>query len=177
LSLEKLASLIHERNIVSGEIATIIGRPALSRHIGEYIASKIFNIELESSATAKGIDGCFTGGTLKGRTINVKLYGKKENILDISLKNLADYYLVLTGPDGAAESSKGKTRPLVISQAFLFNMGKLIPELKERGVKIGIATSVRKPSWESAMIYPVQWNSELVLHKKQMKQISMFHTS
>ena len=177
MSLEKLAGLIHERNIISGEIATIIGRPALNRHVGEYVASKIFDIELESSATAKGIDGRFTGGTLKGRTVNVKLYGKKENILDISMMNLADYYLVLTGPDGAVESSKGKTRPLVISQVFLFNMWRLIPELKERGVKIGIATSVRKQSWESAMIYPVQRNSDLVLHQKQIKQLSMFYTS
>ena len=177
MSLKKLASIIHERNRISGEIATIIGRPALNRHIGEYIASKIFEIELESSATATGIDGRFTEGTLKGKTVNIKLYGKKENLLDISMKKLADYYLVLTGPDGAVESSKGKTRPLVISQVFLFNMWKLIPELKERGVKIGIATSVRKQSWESAMIYPVQRNSQLILHKKQMKQLSMFHTS
>jgi hypothetical protein len=89
VSLEKLASLIHERNRVSKEIAKIIGRPALSGHIGEYVASKIFDIQLESSATATGIDGRFTSGPLKGRTSNVKLYGKKENFLDISLKNLA----------------------------------------------------------------------------------------
>ena len=93
------------------------------------------------------------------------------------MMNLADYYLVLTGPDGAVESSKGKTRPLVISQVFLFKTGNLIPELKERGVKIGIATSVRKQSWESARIYPVQRNSELVLHEKQIILLSLFHTS
>jgi hypothetical protein len=55
--VEKLAQLIHERNRISEEIARIIGRPALSGHIGEYIASKIFNIRLEESAISKGIDG------------------------------------------------------------------------------------------------------------------------
>lgn len=175
MSLEKLASLIHERNQVSNEIAKIIGRPALIGHIGEYVASKIFDIQLESSATATGIDGRFTSGPLKGRTSNIKLYGKKENFLDISLKNLADYYLVMTGPDGALESSKGKTRPLIISQVFLFNMNKLVSELKVRGVKIGIATSIRKLTWESAMIYPVQRNSELILIEKQMERLSLFN--
>ncbi len=96
MSLKKLSDLIHERNLLSVEIAKIIGRPALNRHIGEYIASKIFHIELEESATATGIDGYFISGSLKEKTVNIKLYGKKENFLDISLKNLADYYLVMT---------------------------------------------------------------------------------
>jgi hypothetical protein len=174
MSLKKLSDLIHERNLVSVEIAKIIGRPALSGHIGEFIASKIFDIELERSATATGIDGHFTSGSLIEKTVNIKLYGKKESFLDISLKNLADYYLVLTGPDGNLESSKGKTRPLIISQVFLFNMNQLVSELKERGVKIGIATSVRKKTWESAMIYPIQRNSELLLDTKQGELLFMF---
>lgn len=40
MSLEELSGLIHERNRVSEEIARIIGRPALSSHIGEYAASR-----------------------------------------------------------------------------------------------------------------------------------------
>lgn len=83
--LEKLADLISERNRISKTISKLIGRPALPRHIGEYIASKIFNIELEEFATSKGIDGRFTEGPLKGKTVNIKLYGKREGLLDISL--------------------------------------------------------------------------------------------
>lgn len=40
MSLEELYGLIRERNRVSGEIARIIGRPALSSHIGEYAVSR-----------------------------------------------------------------------------------------------------------------------------------------
>ncbi len=117
--MRETANLINERNKISEEIAKIIDRPALNQHIGEYIASKIFNIELMPIATAKGIDGYFTQSRLENKSVNIKLYGKKENILDTS-KTPADYYLVLTGDDGDLFSSKGKTRPLVISQAFLF---------------------------------------------------------
>lgn len=174
MSLEELSGLIRERNRVSEEIARIIGRPALSSHIGEYVASKIFGISLENSATAKGIDGYFNEGPLKGKSVNVKLYGMKENILDISLGGVADYYLVLTGPDRPASSSRGEVRPLVISQVFLFNMGRLVPKLSSRGVKIGIATSVRKQDWDEAMIYPVQRNTELILSSEQVRQIALF---
>lgn len=175
LSLERLVGLIHKRNRLSAEIAGIIGRPALNSHIGEYVASKIFGIELESSATAKGVDGRFKDGSLKDRSVNVKFYGKKENILDISAEPVADYYLVLTGPDGDLSSSRGKTRPLVIFQVYLFNMAKLMPVLWERDVRIGIATSVRKGDWDEAMVYPVQRSGEFVLNDEQIRMIRLFN--
>jgi len=177
LSLERLSSLVHERNRVSEEIAAIIGRPALSGHIGEYLASRIFGIRLEVSATAKGIDGYFMEGSLKGKSVNVKLYGKKENILDISPDKVADYYLVLTGDDSDLSGSWGKTRPLVVSQVFIFNMEKLMAALRERDVKVGIATSVRKGDWERAMVYPEQRNSELTLSEEQVRLIRLFDYS
>ncbi|MFQ6065374.1 MAG: hypothetical protein ACE5L6_07860 [Candidatus Bathyarchaeia archaeon] len=60
--LERVAKLLGKRNQINLEISKIIGRPALQGHIGEYIASKIFKIELEYSAVAKGIYGVFTQG-------------------------------------------------------------------------------------------------------------------
>ncbi len=78
MSLVWLAELLRERNRISSKIATLIGRPALSSHLGEYIASKIFDIELYESATHKGADGQFGSGPLRGKTVNVKLYGKKQ---------------------------------------------------------------------------------------------------
>lgn len=177
MSLERLASLVRERNRVSEEIAAIIGRPALNWHIGEYLASRIFGIRLEFSATAKGIDGYFMEGSLRGKSVNVKLYGKKENILDISPDKVADYYLVLTGAEGDLSSSRGKTRPLVISQVYLFNMAKLMPKLRERGVRVGIATSVRKGDWEGAMVFPEHRKSELVLSEEQFRLLRLFDNS
>ena len=44
MSLERLAELLRERNRVSTEIAALIGRPALNSHVGEYIASQVFDI-------------------------------------------------------------------------------------------------------------------------------------
>ena len=45
---------------------TIVGRPALIGHVGEYIASRVFGIALEHSAANKGYDGRFTDGPLAG---------------------------------------------------------------------------------------------------------------
>jgi hypothetical protein len=52
VSLERLAELLRERNRVSTEIAALIGRPALNSHVGEYIASQVFDIELYDKARA-----------------------------------------------------------------------------------------------------------------------------
>jgi len=173
VSLERLVELLRERNRVSTEIAALIGRPALSSHIGEYIASHIFDIELYESATHKGADGQFRSGPLHGKTVNVKLYGKKEGLLDINHAP-ADYYLVLTGPDSPPTSSRGGDRPFTIEQAFIFNMGNLLNELYGRGVKIGVATSVRKTTWEKAMIHPHPTNAEYQLSHEQKKLIELF---
>lgn len=60
--IEKIAELLKKRNEIDREIAKIICRPSTRGHIGEFIASKIFKIKLESSATTKGFDGVFTEG-------------------------------------------------------------------------------------------------------------------
>ena len=52
--LERLAELIHQRNENEIEVTRIIGRPAQIGHVGEYLASAIFNIALEVSATTAG---------------------------------------------------------------------------------------------------------------------------
>ena len=72
--LRRLASLIEQRNLVEGEIAATIGRPAHPGHIGEFVAAAIFDIGLVESATHKGIDGHFTRGPLAGRSVNIKKY-------------------------------------------------------------------------------------------------------
>jgi len=172
--LQELANLLQRRNEIDKEISRIIGRPSTIGHIGEFVASEIFGIKLESSATTKGIDGIFTEGPLKGKTVNIKWYGKQEGILDIALSNLADYSLVITGPKSAPLTSKGTTRPLVISYVYLFDMVDLVSELKHRGVKIGIATSVRKSSWDSAEIYPKKANKKLELTEEQRKILELF---
>jgi hypothetical protein len=78
-----LADLIKAKNSVDNIIANLIGRPAQIGHVGEYIAAKIFDIELNRSASQKDIDGYFRSGPLAARSVNVKWYGKREGILDL----------------------------------------------------------------------------------------------
>jgi len=105
---------------------------------------------------------------------NIKLYGKQEGSLDIALDNLADYYLVLTGPKAQPTTSRGKSRPLIISNVYLFEMSELINKLKKRGVKIDVATSVAKPYWAEAEIYPHRASKKLSLTKDQVRLLELF---
>jgi len=163
--LNELAKLIHKRNEVDDEISDIIERPALCSHIGEYIASKIFDIKLEKSSNNKGFDGYFTkksfNGNFNKKSVNIKFYPKRENILDINPKYLPNYYLVMTGPKSNSTTSLKAKRPLLISNVYLFDSKKLIDKLNKRinkrtklPIKIGIATSVASEFWEEAEVYP-----------------------
>jgi len=173
--LKALATLIRTRNRVSAEISAIIGRPAQIGHVGEFIASRVFDIRLEESAVAKAIDGYFMAGPLEGRSVNIKWYAKRDNVLDITPDALPDFYLVLAGPKSSATSSRGRTRPWVIEAVYLFETVGLVRKLKERGVKLGVATSVRKEFWAAAEVYPEARNPLLPLTKNQRKAISHFH--
>ena len=172
--IKQIAALISQRNGIHKEIAKIIGRPAQSGHVGEYLASRLFDIELEESATNPGSDGYFRIGSLAGKSVNIKWYGKRENILDINPDHLPDYYLVLAGPKTAPQTSRGSIRPWVIDSVFLFSTSELIEELKSRGVKIGVATSVRKHLWEDAEIYPENANSQLALTNDKKNLLRLF---
>lgn len=109
--VQEIARLLRERNVVDEQIARIIGRPMTSGHLGEWVAAQIFGIELERSAVAAGIDGRFAAGPLRGGTVNVKWYLMREGLLDVTVFEALDYYLVLTGPLATAASSRDATRP------------------------------------------------------------------
>lgn len=71
-SLAQAATLLRQRNAIDVELARLIHRPMTSGYLGEWIAAQIFDIELEASAVAAGIDGRFRSGPLQGRTVNIK---------------------------------------------------------------------------------------------------------
>ena len=172
--LEKLASEISKMNSIGDKISEITQRPATIGHTGEYIAAEIFDIELEESANAKGIDDHFRSGTLAGRTVNVKWYSKLEYMLDINPDALPDFFLVMTGPKAVEPTSKGGIRPWLIDYVFLFNAAELMIELKARGVKIGIATSVRKHEWQNSEIYPNKRSMVYRMTDDQMGKVLAF---
>lgn len=175
--LRRLAELVDLRNANEREIAELIGRPGQPGHVGEFIAARIFDIDLEPSANKPGYDGRFGSGPLAQKSVDVKYYSKWEAMLDINIKHTPDYYLVLAGPKSAAASSKGASRSWAVDNVFLFEAKPLIGRLRKRGVKIGTATSVRSNEWEAARIYPVPvgaGKSPVTITKTQRDQIGMF---
>ncbi len=172
--LGRIARLLQERNAIDEEIAAITGRPMTSGHLGESVASRIFDIELEPSAAAAGIDGVFRSAPLRGCTVNIKWYLKREGVLDTSDSERLDFYLVLTGPPSAAASSRGSTRPWRIDAVFLFDARQLRAQQIERGVKRGVASSVVKQQWEAAQIYPIACNPVLTVTSDQAELLSLF---
>ena len=174
VELAELSALIHERNALDARLGRLLDRPATTGHIGEWIAARIFDIELELAANAAGIDGRFTPGLLAGRTVNVKTYGKQEGLLDMKSTAPLDYYLVLSGPKSAAVSSRGALRPFCIDGVYLFDAHRLRTALGERGIKFSEATSVRAVHWDEAEIYPRSRNPLLVVTEAQQRQLAMF---
>ncbi len=152
--LTELTALLQARNRLDSRIAALIGRPMTAGHLGEFIASRLFAIELEASACAAAIDGRFTEGPLAGRTVNVKWYLKREGLLDLTESDALDHYLVLTGPTSVSASSRGQVRPWVISNVYLFDARALRDDLRARGRRVGVASSVRAAAWTVAEAYP-----------------------
>ena len=172
--LKTLGDLIKTKNDIETQISQIIDRPGLQGHIGEFIAGKIFDLELHEDATKRGSDAVFKSGSIAGKNVNIKWYAKRENVLDINPIDPAEYYLVLAGPKSSMTSSRGTSRPLVINSVFLFESESLISQLKKRTVKIGIATSVTQKQWSDAEIFPNQGNNLLPVTEKQKELLGYF---
>jgi hypothetical protein len=135
---QRVADLLRERNTIDASIAEIVGRPVTCGHLGEWVASRIFDIQLEQAASTAGIDGRFASGPLQGHTVNNKWYMKHQGLLDTTESAALDYYLVLTGPPSPAGSSRGTTRPRCIQFAYLFDARWLRAQQEIRGVKRGL---------------------------------------
>ena len=172
--LSRLGRLLKERNQVDKEIASIIGRPAHSGHIGDFVAATIFDIELIESASHEAIDGHFTRGPLAGKSVNIKKYSIDQSVLDMKPDSPPNFYLVLAGPRTPPQSSRGTTHPWVIESVFLFDGLALLRQLNEYGVKIGVATSVRRHLWDGAEIYPRPTNRTFQLTPAQRSMIRLF---
>ena len=178
--LRRLASLIEQRNEIDEGIASIIGRPAHPGHIGEFVAARIFDIELLESASHKAIDGHFTRGPLAGKSVDIKKPSKDDGTLNVKPNPVPDsdsgpgFYLVMTGPRTPPQSSRGKTHPWIIETVYLFDIRELIQRLRDNGVSIGAATSVRRCLWDAAEIYPRATNPALPLTPCQRDMLALF---
>jgi hypothetical protein len=172
--LRRIAGLLRERNSIDEEIAGIIQRPMASGHLGEWVASQIFDIELAAVAVEPGFDGRFRSAPLQGKTVNIKWYLKREGMLDTSETATLDYYLVLTGPPSPAASSHAGTRPWRIDAVYLFDARRLRREQIARSVKSGTASSVTRQQWAAAEIYPAATNPILQVTARQAELLEHF---
>jgi hypothetical protein len=173
-SLLRLAGLLSARNLLDAQIAGVIQRPALAGHIGEFIASLVFGIQLATSAAQAGHDGRFSDGPLAGNTMNVKCYATREGLLDINDRNLPDYYLVLAGPKSDAMTSTAGARPFMVEEVFLFNAESLVAAQRARGVAVGVASSVPTRAWEAVRIFPAGAQTPLQLSQEQIDLLELF---
>ena len=111
-TLPAFADLMRRRNAIDAQIAALMNRPVHSGHLGEYVASAIFDIALHADARAKVSDGYFRRGLLAGRSVNVKYATKRDGNLNLGASldpsDHSNFYLVLTGPKVAAGSSRGR---------------------------------------------------------------------
>jgi len=73
-TLHQLAALLKQRAPIDAQIANVLGAPADTGNIGEYIASRVFGIDLNLSRSEKAHDGYFQRGQLAGQRVNVKCY-------------------------------------------------------------------------------------------------------
>lgn len=170
--LDALAALLRTRNAINDEIVRLIGRPASTGNLGEFIASRVFDIELAKSGVNSGNDGVFASGPLAGKSVNVKMYSQDDALLDVG-PHAADYYLVLRGPRPG--SAKGpRTLPFTIQSVYLFEMITLRTWLMDAGVGVGVATSVRRHVWDAAQIYPATAGSPMHLTEEQVSFLRLF---
>lgn len=172
--LPQLASLLKSRDTIDGKIAHIIGHPTQAQSVGEYIASVIFGVVLDTSQTHKERDGRFTQGPLMGHTVDIQWRTRHDGILHIKTDPPPDYYLVFVGSKEAA-AVQILSIPWIIESVHLFHVSELLQALRERGVQIGTGTSITGPLWEHAEIYPAQKNPRLPLSNEQRQLLALFH--
>lgn len=169
--LERLAGLIRTRNQWEREVAAIAGRPALISHLGEFIAARIFNIRLDSSAGHKASDGVFADGPLAGAGVNIRWYSRHESRLDLA-PGYPDYYLVLAGPKPTPEDEHALTRAWLVEAVYLFSSARLLDQLKDSPLEI--VTLLPPQLWQAAELYPAQRCPDYVLSDDQCAWLKLF---
>src|SRR6266852_3739996 len=88
-----LADLLRERNHIDEQIAG-----------GEWISEQTLGVKLHDSAIHPASDGHFTQPPFAGRTVQVKTYLTRTNVLDMNKPGQPqpDYYLAITGPKSSS---------------------------------------------------------------------------
>jgi hypothetical protein len=111
------------------------------------------------------VSGCSGPSTLR-------TYGDAFDGLDLT-PHECDFYLILSGSRRAGS----EVAPLrwYIANVYVLNAHLLRAELERRGVRIGIATSLRVSDLRRAEIYPTSGSDSLLtLTESQRQLLSLF---
>lgn len=175
--LTHLADLIRIRNVVNSSVSRIIGMPAETGNIAEFVAAAIFDFQFAPPNSAI-IDGVFTDQSpLAGKTANVKYRSTAHRRLNLAnsadLALHPDFYLALRGPATAKDPTSETTLPFLIDSVYLFASAVLIPKIVAEG-KPNIGPNVGVNHWKCARIYPEQVNQTLILNDEQRAALRLF---
>jgi hypothetical protein len=95
-------------------------------------------------------------------------------MLDTTADPSLAYYLVLCGPKATTMTSRGGTRPWAIENVYLFDAAQLRADQARRGIKSGVASSVRAELWSAAEIYPRAAAPWLAVAAEQAAALAQF---
>jgi hypothetical protein len=65
-------------------------------------------------------------------------------------------------------------RPAEIDAVYLFNAADLLAKLRNRKVKVGVATSISNSLWDAAEIFPATRNPQLPVTAAQKSLLRLF---
>lgn len=173
-NLPRLADLLRARNTVESNLANLLGNSVNLSTLGDHIAAAIFDLTLVPSARSSEFVGIFANQPLRGKTVDVQWYPRREGFLNVHTEATPDYYLVLAGPKQESSTARALVSPWIITSVHLFESQELLGALRERGVQIGSHTSVITQLWERAEIFPVQHNPALTLSAEQRALLQLF---
>ena len=173
-NLPRLAELVRARNTVESNIANLLECDVDLGAVGEKIAASIFGISFIPAATPGQSTGIFTSPTFANKTVDVRWYPRRENMLTIHTDPAPDYTLVLAGPRLDANETRTFVNPWIITSVYLFPMPELLNALRMRGVRVGPRVSVNNQLWEQAEIFPASHNRALVLSDEQRQLLQLF---
>lgn len=110
-------------------------------HLGEWITSRIFDIQLEAYPSAKGIDARFRSGPLRESTVNVKWNVKHQAGSTRPTKTRSKTTSSSKTPRFRPDPHVAPPRRGCIVPVYVFDALRLKTE-QLAGVKLGIESSV-----------------------------------
>ena len=174
-NLKQLSSLLVRRNAIDEKITALIGRPAIRGHVGEWIAQEIFKVKAGKIRESEGLRRPVYRRSAGRTDGECEVVRQARGAARHQSSQRPGQYLVLTGPKAEATTSKGQTRPLVITEVFLFDASALVEQFKVQKRRLGVAASVRQHEWKTARVYPkAAPGARLTLTDAQREALKLF---